>query len=167
MEGPTLMTPSGAASGRSPVGLARYMSSTIAILDDEPDRIREMRRCLLGCEPQCDLVTFDNAPDMIAWLTKHLEDAALICLDHDLGPNRVRNGEVFDPGTGRNVADYLATRGPTCPVLIHTTNSLAAPGMAMALDEAGRKHCRVVPYNDLEWVREAWVVDVREVLGKK
>jgi len=142
------------------------MGSTIAILDDEPQRLREMTSCLLECDPQRDIVTFDNAPGMIAWLANHLQDVALICLDHDLGPNRVRDDKVFDPGTGRDVADYLATRRPTCPVLIHTTNSLAAPGMAMALEAAGWKHSRVLPYNDLEWVRGARVLDVRKVLNK-
>ena len=144
-----------------------YMSLTIAILDDEVDRIREMTRCLAECEPHCELVTFDNAPDMIAWLTEHMEDTTLICLDHDLGPNRFRNGEGFDPGTGRDVTNYLATRRPTCPVVIHTTNSLAAPGMAMALDDAGWEHSRVIPYNDLEWVRAAWLIDVRATLNKR
>jgi hypothetical protein len=142
------------------------MSHKIAILDDEPDRICEMKSRLLACEPQYHVVTFDNARDMIAWLTEHLEEIVLICLDHDLGPNRVRDGKVFDPGTGRDVADYLATCRPTCPVLIHTTNSLAAPGMAMVLDDAGWKQSRVAPYNDLEWVRGAWIGEVSNVLSK-
>jgi len=140
------------------------MTLKVAILDDEPERIREMTCALLGREPRCEVVAFDNAPDMIVWLAGHLEEAALICLDHDLGPNRVRNGEVFDPGTGRDVANYLATRKPTCRVLIHTTNTLAAPGMAMALEDAEWAHSRVVPYNDLEWVQAAWAVDVRKAL---
>ena len=66
---------------------------------------------------------------MVLWLGDHLEEANLICLDHDLGPNRKLNGIVFDPGTGRDVVDYLTTRKPHCPILIHTSNSMAAPGM--------------------------------------
>lgn len=143
------------------------MARKIAILDDEPERIREMIRCLNGCLPDCEVVFFDNAPDMIGWLAKHLEGVQLICLDHDLGPNRHRGGEVFDPGTGRDVADYLATRTPVCPVLVHTTNSLAAPGMAMALDESGWKNVRVVPHNDLEWIGMAWMCEVREALNER
>jgi hypothetical protein len=143
------------------------MNTKIVILDDEPDRIREMTGCLLRCAPDCPVVTFDNAPDMIRWLAEHLEEARLICLDHDLGPNRVRHGEVFDPGTGRDVADYLASRKPICPVLIHTTNSLAAPGMELVLDDAGWEHSRDIPYDDLEWIRAAWGVDVRAVLRRR
>jgi len=141
------------------------MSSKIAILDDDSERIQVMVRSLLACAPQYDVVAFDNAPDMIAWLGKHLEETRLICLDHDLGPSRDRGGVVFDPGTGRDVADYLATRKPVCPVLVHTTNSLAAPGMAMVLDDTGWRNLRVVPYDDLEWVQEAWIFAVRDALS--
>ena len=80
---------------------------TIAILDDDSDRIDEMRRCLLARVHEYEVMCFDNAPDIIEWLQGHLEATALICLDHDLGPNRHRDGDVFDPGTGRDVADYF------------------------------------------------------------
>jgi hypothetical protein len=112
------------------------------------------------------LVVFDNAPDTVEWLQDHLEGAALICLDHDLGPNRDRDGEIFDPGTGRDVVDHLVTRKPCCHVLVHTTNSLAAPGMTMALEDAGWSWSRVVPYNDLEWVRADWIGCVVKALTK-
>ena len=79
----------------------------------------------------------------------------------------MRNGEVFDPGTGRDVANYLATRSPSCPVIIHTTNGLAAPGMAMVLDDAGWKNDGVVPYNDLQWISEWWLKKVSLILEAK
>jgi FixJ family two-component response regulator len=138
----------------------------IVILEDDSERIREMIRCLSKRSPGVEVVTFDNARDMIEWLKGHLEEAMIICLDHDLGANRFRNGELFDPGTGRDVSDYLATRKPVCPILIHTTNSMAAPGMAMVLDDSGWCHSRVVPYCDLEWISDAWIVDVIKMIGK-
>lgn len=140
------------------------MHHLIVILDDEAERIREMTACLRDRKPQCEIVTFDNAPDTIAWLANHLDEAAVMCLDHDLGPNRIRDGETFDPGTGRDVADYLATRTPTSAIVIHTTNSLAAPGMIMVLEDAGWRVSRVLPYNDLEWIRAVWVNDVFDAL---
>jgi hypothetical protein len=142
------------------------MHPTILILEDDSDRTRAFQECLLECFPPKEVIVFDNAPDTIDWLQDHLEEALLICLDHDLGPNRVRDGDVFDPGTGRDVADYLATRKPCCPVVIHTTNSLAAPGMTMTLEDAGWSWARVVPYNDLEWVRADWVDYVLKALAK-
>jgi len=87
--------------------------------------------------PQYETAVFDNAPEMIDWLAIHCREAVLICLDHDLGPNRSRDGVSFDPGTGRDVADCLSTCAPICPVIIHTTNHLAAPGMMRVLEESG------------------------------
>lgn len=139
-------------------------ASTIVILEDDPDRTRELCGCLHDRFATHGVVVFDNAPDIIEWLRDHLEEAVLICLDHDLGPNRLRGGEVCDPGTGRDVVDYLADRRPCCPVVIHTTNSLAVPGMTMALEDTGWSWSRVVPYNDLEWVRGEWIGCVAECL---
>jgi hypothetical protein len=139
----------------------------IVILDDDPDRIREMARCLTLRLPTYERIVFDNAPEMISWLAKNLEQAQLVCLDHDLGPNRNRSGEIFDPGTGRDVANYLATRKPTCPIIIHTTNSLAAPGMTMVLDDSGWKNERIAPYNDLEWISAMWIKTLAEHLAAK
>ena len=60
---------------------------------------------------------------------------ALICLDHDLGANLIVNGDYQDPGTGRDVADYLSGEEACCPVLIHSSNAMAAPGMMMVLED--------------------------------
>jgi hypothetical protein len=140
-------------------------SKVIAILDDEPERIAAMLPCLATQCPGHETVVFDNAPDMISWLAVHSCDASLMCLDHDLGPNRSRNGVLFDPGTGRDVADFLSTKAPSCPVIVHTTNYLAAPGMLQVLEESGWTVSRVSPYADLEWVGEAWVHEVRRALA--
>jgi hypothetical protein len=139
--------------------------STIVILEDDPDRTYGFTDCLRERFARHDIVVFDNAPDIIEWLRQNLDQAALICLDHDLGPNRPRSGESFDPGTGRDVADYLAMRKPVCPVIIHTTNTLAAPGMTMALEDAGWSVSRILPYNDLEWVGVDWIECVAENLA--
>jgi hypothetical protein len=107
---------------------------------------------------------FNNAPDMIHWLGSHLKETVLICLDHDLGPNRQRSGQVFDPGTGRDVVDFLVEHPPTCPVIVHTSNGYSAPGMMFAFEYAGWTAIRVVPYNDLDWITEKWAKAVKESL---
>lgn len=141
------------------------MARHIAILDDEPERLQAMRPLLRSQFPSLATTTFDNAPDMLNWLREHLESCALICLDHDLGPNRTRHGEVFDPGIGRDVVDFLATRQPTCHVIIHTTNVDAAPGMELALRDARWSCSRIVPYEDRLWIREVWLDEVTRVLA--
>lgn len=140
------------------------MASIIALLDDEPDRIRAMLPLLARRYPEYEVVTFENAPDMIVWLREHLGRVCLLCLDHDLGPNQLRDGAVFDPGIGRDVADFLATRPPQCPVILHTTNHLAAPGMRRVLEEAGWTVSHVVPYGDLDWISESWIEEVERVI---
>ena len=140
---------------------------TIAILDDKPDRIAAMRAVLAEHVLRHFIVTFDNAPDTIIWLRDHLSEVALICLDHDLGPNRRQGDEVVDPGIGRDVADFLATRSPVCPVLIHTTNSMSAPGMVRVLEDAGWSVSRVSPYDDLAWVGIDWCQEVRRLLESR
>jgi len=137
----------------------------IALLDDEPERIRAMESFLECTYPQIGRITFDNAPDMNAWLREHVATCLLICLDHDLGPNRRRMGEVFDPGIGRDVVDLLAQLPPACPVIVHTTNTYARPGMMSTLTDAGWKASYVSPYEDTRWIREVWAEEVRRTLG--
>jgi hypothetical protein len=136
----------------------------IAFLEDDERRQQAMQALLASEYPTCQQVFFDNAPDFIFWLDDHLPEVTLLCLDHDLGPNRVRDGECFDPGCGRDVADFVANRAPSCPVLIHSTNSYAVPGMICVLDASGWTVDRVVPFSDLEWVRLVWMGAVNELL---
>ena len=137
---------------------------TIAILDDEPDRLEAMVPILNKCYPALNVVTFDNAPDINAWFENNLQSCVLICLDHDLGPTRKREGEDFDPGIGRDVADYLASRDPVCPIIIHTTNTIARPGMIFVLEDADWIVSYVSPYSDVLWVKEVWAEEVGNVL---
>jgi hypothetical protein len=140
---------------------------SIVLLDDDPDRIREMIRCLSDRLVVSQILTFDNAPDLIAWAKLDIAEAELICLDHDLGPNRSRNGQVFDPGTGRDVANFLGATKPVCPIVLHTTNRLAAPGMALVLEDAGWTYESIAPYNDLEWIQAEWINIVAKYLRRE
>ena len=137
----------------------------IAFLEDDERRQQAMREFLAIEFPDYAYAFFDNAPDFIAWLDVHLPEVALLCLDHDLGPNHIRDGEVFDPGCGRDVADRVASRTPSCPVLIHSTNSYAVPGMIAVLEATGWRVDRVVPYNDLEWVQRVWIGAAKALLS--
>jgi hypothetical protein len=134
----------------------------IAILEDEVRREEAMRAILAEMNVPYQIQFFDNAPDMIEWLGSHLPEVKLICLDHDLGPNRRCAEQVFDPGTGRDVVDFLIQHLPVCPVIVHTSNGYAAPGMMFAFEYAHWSAFRVVPYNDLEWITQAWQKAVRE-----
>jgi hypothetical protein len=139
------------------------MQQVIAVLDDDEGRLACMRRCLCGF-PNLKAQFFDSAPDMIEWLRSHLGTVVAISLDHDLGPNRLREGLAFDPGTGRDVADFLAQYVPSCPVLICTTNSLARPGMELVLSDGGWQTTRVIPAGDLAWINREWMPALRTLI---
>ena len=133
------------------------MVATIVILDDESDRLSAMTNALSSNTSKYKIVTFKNAPEIIDWLRHHQSSASLISLDHDLIP--ISRNEP-DPGSGRDVADYLAAQSPSCHVIIHSTNTMAAAAMETTLAENGWSCSRFCPYNDLEWVTDFRIHEV-------
>lgn len=133
----------------------------IVILDDEEDRLVAMRKVLSKKLTNYQVNTFKTAPSIIDWLKANLTSVALISLDHDLVPESPADP---DPGTGREVADYLMNQSPICPVIIHSTNSIAASGMEWVLSEAKWSVSRVVPYQHLTWVKSWWIKEVVELI---
>lgn len=140
------------------------LNGVLVLLEDDARRAEAMCRVTttyLGIP----VVHQDNVPDLLEWLRKNLQRAVLIALDHDLGPSRIRDGQRFEPGIGREVADFLAQRTPVCPVLIHSSNGPAADGMQFCLERAGWSVTRVYPLDDLTWVERDWKPVVRRLTG--
>ncbi len=115
----------------------------------------------LAQEGALSVHVFPRAHDMIAWLEEHLGECVLISLDHDL----VAKEKGDDPGSGTDVVLFLTGRTPTCPVIVHTSNHLAAPSMKYFLGQAKWSNERVPPFNDLEWVEVAWAPVVHAILA--
>lgn len=136
---------------------------TIWIFEDNLDRIAVMRNCLddrLGV--RTPPVVHRTAPWFIENIESELSEIRLISLDHDIEDI---DSSTFDPGTGRDVADFLATKQPVCLVIIHSTNVPTAIGMEMTLQEAGWRTRRFTPYDDTEWIGEMWIETVEELLA--
>jgi hypothetical protein len=123
-----------------------------------------MRRCLADQFPFYRVRSFTPVPELLVHLDGHLENAICICLDHDLELIPGDDGRMIDPGDGRQAAEYLATRPPQCPVVIHSTNTSAALGMEQTLTDAGWQVTRVSPFGDLEWIASAWLRAVRRAI---
>ncbi len=140
------------------------MAMKIVILEDNNDRQEIMRACLADRFYQYDLHFFDNAAEMIRFLDAHLADTLVLSLDHDLELKPGPDGRCIDTGTGREVADFLATKEPICPVILATTNAFAAVGMETVLREAGWKTRRVVPFDDMRWIETDWFAAVRRAI---
>jgi len=139
------------------------VSNFIAILEDDASRTAAMKAWLAGTFPDVKIVIHGDADAMIDWLGQHLGEVTLISLDHDL-PVRSIDGKSVDCGTGRQVADYLASVPPTCPVIIHSSNDPCAAGMFFALKDAGWPCSRVYPCDDLAWIASAWADRVQQYL---
>ena len=87
-----------------------------------------------------------------------------VALDNDLELKPGPDGRCVDPGSGCHVADFLATRAPVCPVVIHTTNSEAAVKIEDTLRRAGWKTRRVVPFDGMNWIPTDWFRAVRRAI---
>src|SRR5690349_17537358 len=140
------------------------MAMKIVILEDNADRQAVMRHCLADRFYTFDAHFFDDARDTIRFLEAHLPETILIALDNDLELKTGSDGRCIDPGCGRDVANFLATQPPTCPVIIHTTNSDAAVASEAALREAGWKTKRVIPFDDMAWIETDWFLAVRRAI---
>lgn len=143
-----------------------HLPEIIAILEDDDRRTEAMRDEIQRSVPQMNAIFFDNAPAMLAWLKVNLSNVRLLCLDHDLGPNRQQDGQVFDPGIGRDVTDFLVTKKPSCPVLIHSSNFTAASGMENILENAGWTVERIAPFDDLKWIKTQWSGRLEALLNR-
>jgi hypothetical protein len=136
----------------------------IVILEDNRDRQAAMRVCLAARFYTFDAHFFDDARETIRFLEQQLADTLVISLDHDLELQPGPDGTLIDPGTGLQVAEFLAAKRPTCPVVIATTNSSGAVAMTEVLRSAGWKTRRVVPFDDMHWIETDWFFAIRRAI---
>ncbi len=91
------------------------MAMKIVILEDNSDRQAVMRACLADRFYPFDAHFFDDAREAIRFLDTHLTDTLVISLDHDLDLKPAADGQLVDPGTERDVADFLAQESSRLP----------------------------------------------------
>jgi hypothetical protein len=137
--------------------------SQVFVLENDPERIRAMKASLAKHLPDVSATFIDNAPEAISWLKEHLSVVKVISLDHDLGEEIVRNGEPFNPGSGRDVAGYLAALTPCCQVIVHTDNLFVRRTIQGLLTAGGWNHRTVAPGNLTAWVEREWIGAVAEL----
>ena len=130
------------------------MSRFLLVLDDDRNRLYGFEQIVRRLGEGWEIRTWRDAPSMIAELDRHLPDAGLISLDHDLYADSRSDP---DPGTGRMVADALAQRRPVCPVLVHSTNTDAAWGMHNSLRRGGWTVALVHQLGQPEWIEALWL----------
>lgn len=136
----------------------------IVILEDNAERRRLMREAVVDRFPQYDLKFFITAGEAIVHLRENYENLLVIILDHDLDLIPVDGHRLIDPGSGRDVADFLATQPVVCPIVIHSTNAPAVVGMQTVLHDAGWKTYRVIPVGEFKWIPRLWLQTVRNAI---
>jgi CheY-like chemotaxis protein len=136
----------------------------IVILEDNAPRRAAMEELLRDRFSRYELRFFESPQASLDYLREHLDEVLLISLDHDMELISDGNGGLVDLGTGQQLADYLATQPPVCPVVIHSSNGNAALAMRQVLENAGWKTSVVAPYEDLQWIGEAWFPLVRRAI---
>jgi hypothetical protein len=136
------------------------------ILEDDRDRRVAMIGRLAERFPFLQVLFFDASEPMIEFLESNtVADIAVISLDHDLEMKEDAGGKWIDPGTGLEIARWLARQSiPFCPVVVHTTNSREGEKMIRLLVKNHWTAYRVVPQNDLHWIDTEWFGVVRNAI---
>jgi ADP-ribosylglycohydrolase len=134
---------------------------TILILEDNDERIAAFQKAVATLGDGFGLKVWRDAPSMCAECEDYFPTVALISLDHDLN---LMPGATVDPGTGLDVAKFLAECRPACPVIIHSTNAERAHSMHNELRFADWTAERVGPIGT-GWIETIWLRKAREFLS--
>lgn len=134
---------------------------TILILEDNDERIADFTKAVEHLGNGYELKLWRDAHSMRAECEAFFNSVALISLDHDLN---AAPGSTGDPGTGLDVACFLADFLPVCPVLLHSSNTDRVYSMHNELRFAGWMVDRVGPLGN-GWIGTSWLRRVRELLA--
>ena len=132
----------------------------IGILDDDLNRCTRFEKVLKTLNiAHC---FWHTAPAMLETLK---EDSAssyqALSLDHDLYAE-----DGSDAGDGLQIAQYLSTLTPTCPVIIHTSNADQSRRIRGTLEGSGWL-CHNAPAIGHDWIEADWVLVIKEILNIK
>lgn len=131
----------------------------LIMLEDDQERIARFK--LVLANTGLTLAYSRTAQDFIRQYLTLGEVPKLIALDHDLFTD---NENDPDPGDGRDVAAFLATQPTIAPILIHSTNAVAADSMLFTLADAGWKVDRIAPIGS-DWIESFWFPTAMNLVG--
>lgn len=124
----------------------------VVMLEDDRDRIARFAAKLASHPLGLGLLSWRTASGFISNYPTLTTKPRLIALDHDLF---VDDEADPDPGDGRAVAAYLAKQLPIAPILIHSSNSIAAESMLFTLRDFGWNVDRIAPIGE-DWIEAYW-----------
>lgn len=133
---------------------------TVLILEDKPERQAEFERLAPTLGEQFEVLIWDDANRMRSECERFLPQAALISLEQDLD---AKPGATTDPGSGLDVAKFLAEKKPVCPVIVHTSNTDRSFSILNELRFADWRVDRVGPFGE-RWIEKYWAQKAKEML---
>src|SRR5579862_8555387 len=133
---------------------------TILILEDNDERIAAFQNAIATLGNDFEVKIWRDAPSMITECEAFFPTTVLIGLDHDLNP---MPGVTVDPGTGLDVARFLADFTPVCAVSIHSSNTDRVYSMHNELRFAGWTVDRVGPFGT-DWIETSWLRTAKRLL---
>ena len=134
---------------------------TILILEDNDWRICHFKTAVASLGPEFRLQLWCDAPSMMEECLPLLPECCLISLDHDLSP---MPGATRDPGTGLEVAEWLAKQEPVCPVIIHTSHTERRWSMHNEF-RFGKWTAEIVLPMGEHWISDSWLPRARALIA--
>lgn len=134
------------------------MKDTVLVLEDNLLRIKGFETMVRGIGLR--VIWWNNAWMMIRALPSLLPQAALISLDHNL---EERIDPFVSPGNGFDVARYLISQTPVCPVILHSGSIEHREAMRQCMHQAGWE-ARCVPSEDSRRIAVSWLQTALELL---
>jgi hypothetical protein len=141
-------------------GIDGVKKNLILILEDNAERIENFQRAAKQIPSRPVVKVWHDTQTMINEFKTFLPEAVLVSLDHDLNP---QPGAERDPGTGLEVAEFMAKLPPACPVILHSSNFERVWSMHNELTHAGWQVERVGPIGE-DWIETSWLNKVRNLL---
>lgn len=133
---------------------------TILILEDTPARIERFKRIMQSQLPLARLEIVNTASAMVALIKNQLSESFAVSLDHDLYVSG-----VDEPGDGLQIATHLSSLPPSCPVIIHTSNSVKSSEMQGVL-ESESWEVRLAGAIGENWIESDWITEVTAAYNK-
>ncbi|MEM6258241.1 MAG: cyclic-phosphate processing receiver domain-containing protein [Planctomycetota bacterium] len=128
--------------------------NAILILEDSPARVQRFERVLHQQLPQVQPFISQTAGHMRQLIEMQMKSTFVISLDHDL-----HVPGVDDPGDGLKVAQFIASKQSSCPVIIHTSNAVKSREMQGTL-EAENWSVRLAGAIGEYWIEKDWIMEV-------
>lgn len=119
-----------------------------------------MEQILWSVLPLVKFEVVNTAPEMLALIQSRLSESFAVSLDHDLYVSG-----TDDPGDGLQVASYLSSQQPSCPVIIHTSNSVQSRQMQGVLESEGWD-VRLAGAIGENWIESDWITEVTAAYSK-